>query len=159
MANESTFRLSIKTKRPFNLLVGVNQGSGLLLARGLEKREPVALVNTTEKIECSLTFLLLRFQRAFSISFHASKVKPRVLQFGLMETRVEKRIGSFCSEINFSLKWKWAKLVGGESTVRVNSLKKSIYFIFHFLPHGITHIGMSWWCDQNYNQDKDQDQD
>ena len=46
-------------KRVFNLLRGVNQGSGLLLARGLEKREPVqcsavALVNTLEKIECSL---------------------------------------------------------------------------------------------------------
>ena len=38
----------------FNLLGGVNQGYGLLLARGLEKRQPVALVNTPEKIECSL---------------------------------------------------------------------------------------------------------
>ena len=41
-------------KRVFNLLWGDNQGSGLLLARGLEKRELVALVNTLEKIEYSL---------------------------------------------------------------------------------------------------------
>ena len=45
-------------KRAFNLLCGVNQGCGLLLARGLEKREPVALVNTLEKIECSHTSVL-----------------------------------------------------------------------------------------------------
>ena len=44
-----------KVKRAFNLLWGVNQGCGLLLARGLEKRRPVSLVNTLEKIECSLT--------------------------------------------------------------------------------------------------------
>ena len=41
--------------RAFNLLGGVNQGSGLLLARGLEKGQPLPLVNTLEKIECSLT--------------------------------------------------------------------------------------------------------
>ena len=45
---------SLFPKRVFNLLGGVNQGRGLLVARQLEKREPVALVNTTEKIECSL---------------------------------------------------------------------------------------------------------
>ena len=42
--------LTQTTKRAFNLLGGVNQGSGLLLARGLEKRE----VNILEKIECPL---------------------------------------------------------------------------------------------------------
>ena len=41
-------------KREFNLLGGVNQGSGVLLARGLEKGQPVPLVNTLEKIECYL---------------------------------------------------------------------------------------------------------
>ena len=41
-------------KRTFNLLRGVNQGCGLLLARGLEKRQPVALVNAPENIEFSL---------------------------------------------------------------------------------------------------------
>ena len=41
----------IDTKRAFNLLGGVNQGCEFLLARGLEKRQPVALVNTPKKIE------------------------------------------------------------------------------------------------------------
>ena len=41
--------------RAFNLLGVVNQGRGLLLARGLEKGRPLPLVNTLEKIECSLT--------------------------------------------------------------------------------------------------------
>ena len=49
-----TFKIS-NHKRAFNLLGGVNQGCDLLLARGLEKRQPVALVNTPKKIECSLT--------------------------------------------------------------------------------------------------------
>ena len=44
-------------KRAFDLLGGVNQGQGLLLARGLEKKLPVALVNTLEKIECSLNYI------------------------------------------------------------------------------------------------------
>ena len=46
-------------KRAFNLLWGVNQGSGLLLARGLEKGQPVALVNTLEKIEYSLNNIII----------------------------------------------------------------------------------------------------
>ena len=44
----------IKRKRVFNLLRDVNQGCGLLLARDLEKGQPGALINTLEKIECSL---------------------------------------------------------------------------------------------------------
>ena len=42
-------------KGAFNLLGGVNQGRSLLSAGGLEKTQPVALVNTPEKIEGSLT--------------------------------------------------------------------------------------------------------
>ena len=38
--------MDYSSKRAFNLLWGVNQGCGLLLARGLEKGQPVALVNT-----------------------------------------------------------------------------------------------------------------
>ena len=49
-------------KRAFNLLGGVNQGRGLLLARGLEKRQPGALVNTTEKIEYFWIFLNISSQ-------------------------------------------------------------------------------------------------
>ena len=44
----------IRRKRAFNLLWAVNQGCGLLFAKGLEKGQPVALVNTPEKIEYSL---------------------------------------------------------------------------------------------------------
>ena len=47
-------------KRVFSLLWGVNQGCGLLSARGLEKREPVASVNTLEKIECSLREAIIK---------------------------------------------------------------------------------------------------
>ena len=46
--------LPLAHKRALNLLGGVNQGSGLLLARGLEKGQSLPLVNTLEKIECSL---------------------------------------------------------------------------------------------------------
>ena len=41
-------------KRVFSLLWGVNQGCGLLLARGLEKREPGALVNTQRRLNALL---------------------------------------------------------------------------------------------------------
>ena len=44
-------------KGAFNLLGGVNQGRSLLSAGGLEKTQPVALVNTPEKIECSLIII------------------------------------------------------------------------------------------------------
>ena len=39
----------------FNLLGGINQGCGLLLARILKKRQSKALVNTPEKIEYSFS--------------------------------------------------------------------------------------------------------
>ena len=38
----------------FNLLGGINQGCGLLLARILKKRQSKALINNPEKIEYSL---------------------------------------------------------------------------------------------------------
>ena len=44
----------ISYKRVFNLLWGVNQGCGLLLAGGMRERQPEALLSNPEKIECSL---------------------------------------------------------------------------------------------------------
>ena len=65
-------------KRALNLLGCVNKGCGLLLARGLEKRQPVALVNTPEKIECSLLFFL----SCYSFPLHFAPFPINLGHFG-----------------------------------------------------------------------------
>ena len=71
---------------------GVNQGCGLLSARGLEKRQSVGLVNTPKKMECSLRIIYHNVAKCFCLTAFWQLSKTYLLTTALQCTGRRKKL-------------------------------------------------------------------